>query len=684
MDQRFAAPPGDQKRQIGADGGSERTGKDDSNENLQQGGHGGEINVDEDRSGPHDDERGGDGDDNGFDNDPDEDGHGPMRLHGIQNPSGNVGKHGETIYQILSMIFLMKARRIFHRAVFLGTVLSFFANGAAPGLWAGARPPAHPAEIGVESVTWIRNGVSQPIETYMLGGERYMSVDQLAQLSQSQLRWQSISEQACLSRTVGLVCFNWGRRQIYLNGERTRADVPIKFDKGQLYIPFRFVTSRDFAEFSAQDFYWNAHQKKLTQEEPTTITIPAVENLGDRYQLAIAVKKSVPYHLLEKTPNRIWIRFVRGQTEDGSQILEGDNVIRQIDIQQRRRSADVLISLGPKATGSDVYLDQGSGRLTVDVFHSEPAEEPPIQAPVAAEPNEEEPVEKRSVAADPGPKTSVASLPRVASKPVRVAPLPMVKPKPRALPGPANDAKIYTVVIDAGHGGMDPGAIGTRGTFEKDVNLRVAKELGKAFERNKNVRVILTRDRDEFLSLSDRTEIANKAKADIFVSIHCNSSLSVQSNGFEVYILSPEATDQAAEAVARIENSVVALEIKKGESSSKLSQLLASMAVYDYINESSKAAALVCRGIRKRTSIERASVKEANFHVLRGAQMPGILVELGYISHPFSELQLRSSRFTSGMAKGIADGILQYQQSLGGKRQSITNQSNKPVRKAQR
>jgi N-acetylmuramoyl-L-alanine amidase len=170
----------------------------------------------------------------------------------------------------------------------------------------------------------------------------------------------------------------------------------------------------------------------------------------------------------------------------------------------------------------------------------------------------------------------------------------------------------------------------------------------------------------------------------MFVSVHCNSSLSAQSQGFEVYILSPDATDQAAEAVARIENSVVALETKKGESSSKLSSLLASMAVYTFINESSKAAALICRGVKKRTTADKTAVKEANFHVLRGAQMPGVLVELGYLSHPISEIKLRSSRYTDSLASGVADGIMEYRQSLNGRKRASYRPPVKTVSRAAR
>jgi len=198
---------------------------------------------------------------------------------------------------------------------------------------------------------------------------------------------------------------------------------------------------------------------------------------------------------------------------------------------------------------------------------------------------------------------------------------------------------------------VDAGAIGPRGTFEKEINLRAAKELAQLLKKGAGHSSGFDPHQRRLRPLNKRTELANNAKADIFVSLHCNSSLSAKATGFEVYFLAPEATDKSAEALARIENSVVTLETKKNGDSSRLTALLASMAVYNYLNESSKFAAIICRGVRKKSSEDKTTVKEADFHVLRGAQMPGVLVELEYISNPISELKLRSSRYRQQLLK---------------------------------
>jgi N-acetylmuramoyl-L-alanine amidase len=134
-----------------------------------------------------------------------------------------------------------------------------------------------------------------------------------------------------------------------------------------------------------------------------------------------------------------------------------------------------------------------------------------------------------------------------------------VKPKPAP---PAAAKRRRLIVIDPGHGGKDPGATGFRGTREKDVNLAAALELSRVLKERGDFDVLLTRDEDVFIPLSERSEMANARSADLFVSLHCNAAGSKRENGFEVYSVSETATDPAAEALAAAENAVLELEGK--------------------------------------------------------------------------------------------------------------------------
>ena len=221
-----------------------------------------------------------------------------------------------------------------------------------------------------------------------------------------------------------------------------------------------------------------------------------------------------------------------------------------------------------------------------------------------------------------------------------------------------NERKI--IVLDPGHGGEDPGAIGKYGNKEKDINLKIAKLLKEKLEQDGFV-VFLTREDDIFIPLVKRTEFANNKNADIFISIHCNAAEKPNGTdlGFEIYFLSETATDPDAVATEKLENEVVRFE-KQTEELTKLQKILWSMIVNEFINESSKLCSLIGNEVVARTQQIYRGVKQAGFYVLRGAQMPAVLVECGFISNPKEELKLINPQFQNLIADGIYAGIKRY------------------------
>ncbi|MEN3014237.1 MAG: N-acetylmuramoyl-L-alanine amidase [Endomicrobiia bacterium] len=224
----------------------------------------------------------------------------------------------------------------------------------------------------------------------------------------------------------------------------------------------------------------------------------------------------------------------------------------------------------------------------------------------------------------------------------------------------SNFIKKRIIVIDPGHGGEDPGAVGKYGSKEKDINLSISKILKEKLEAN-GFTVLLTRDDDIFVPLVKRTKFANDNNADLFISIHCNASEkpSGTDRGLEAYFLSERATDPDAVATEKLENEVIKFE-KKTEELSKLQKLLWSMIVNEFINESSKLCSLVVNECVSRTQQIPRGVKQAGFYVLRGAQMPAILVEVGFISNPTEELKLLRRDFQQLIADGIFSAIKKY------------------------
>lgn len=220
-----------------------------------------------------------------------------------------------------------------------------------------------------------------------------------------------------------------------------------------------------------------------------------------------------------------------------------------------------------------------------------------------------------------------------------------------------------TVVLDAGHGGHDSGAVGPTGLMEKEVVLDVTRRVARLVESKLGLKVLLTRDEDRFVTLRDRTSFANRERADLFVSIHANAHREAANQGVETYFLSSEATDSSARQVAAQENSVVQLERQtaaRGGNQDVLKAILWDLAQSEFQLESSQLAEVVLDSMSHTLRIPNRGVKQAGFYVLGGAAMPAILIEIGFVTNPREERKLRSSRYRGEIARAIYAGLAEY------------------------
>ncbi|MDD5561958.1 MAG: N-acetylmuramoyl-L-alanine amidase [Candidatus Omnitrophica bacterium] len=230
-------------------------------------------------------------------------------------------------------------------------------------------------------------------------------------------------------------------------------------------------------------------------------------------------------------------------------------------------------------------------------------------------------------------------------------------------PAPKEKIKLRKVVIDAGHGGNDPGAIGKNGLREKDVNLDIARRL-RDLLRAEGVQTEFTRSNDKFVPLSTRVNIANKSGADLFISIHSNANRSRSLSGFEVYYVAPTISDSKR---AYMTAKSVSLNLKNAVISGSSQDLQAI--IWDMIYTNSRAESIglahsLCRVMDASIDANILGVKGARFQVLKGVRTPGVLIEVGFVSNLNEEKLLRTGAYRQRLAEGILEGVRKYSQEM--------------------
>jgi N-acetylmuramoyl-L-alanine amidase len=283
----------------------------------------------------------------------------------------------------------------------------------------------------------------------------------------------------------------------------------------------------------------------------------------------------------------------------------------------------------------------------------------------------------------PAPAAYVPSLPtlplpppaagKIAAEPLPEPPAKSTASRPAApaLPAANLDGKfslarqlglgVSRVVIDAGHGGHDPGAQ-SNGVSESELTLDVAMRLSRLLQKHPGMEVVMTRDTDVFVPLEERTAIANREGADLFLSIHANASRDQRARGVETYFLN-FASNSAAEAVAARENSA------SGRAMHSLPDIVRAIALNNKIDESRDFADMVQRSMVRRLSVRNKQlrdlgVKQAPFVVLIGAAMPSVLAEISFVTHKQEGQLLKSTAYRQQIAEALLDAVLRYQQSL--------------------
>ncbi len=354
-----------------------------------------------------------------------------------------------------------------------------------------------------------------------------------------------------------------------------------------------------------------------------------------------------------------------------------------------RRGSQAMHSLG-RSTSAVIAPDGSPSRMVAEVaaLSSAPTRVAATNGPTTA------PVAVRFTRATPTPHDAVRQERSRAKSRVETAEAPTVATRaeshqatsvaePAAAAQPTADGerslvralglKVNRIVIDAGHGGHDSGTLGPGGIEEKDVVLDVALRTGRLLENRIGAKVIYTRDDDTFVPLETRTAIANKAQADLFLSIHANSSPEPEARGVETYYLNFTTDPQALEVAAR-ENAVSDAGVHQ------LSDLVRKIALKDKIEESREFAADVDTSLYRGLSdgavdFKDRGVKKAPFVVLIGAQMPSVLAEISFLTNPQDAQLLRQSAWRQRIAESLAAGVERYLSGLSSTRPMLDHAS---------
>jgi len=221
------------------------------------------------------------------------------------------------------------------------------------------------------------------------------------------------------------------------------------------------------------------------------------------------------------------------------------------------------------------------------------------------------------------------------------------------------------IFIDPGHGGVDPGAIGALGTYEKHITMSMAQELKAEINKTGKFKALLTRKRDVFVPLRERVARARNGNADLFISIHADASKNPKTGGFSVYTLSERASDRETAALAERENKADLIAgINFSKETPEISNILIDLTRRLSMNESAKFAILLVKKMSQHTKLLRNTHRFAGFAVLKAPDVPSVLVELGFLSNPRDEKALKSKKYRAKLAKGIVRAIISYFSSV--------------------
>ena len=522
-----------------------------------------------------------------------------------------------------------------------------------------ASPPPAAAQSPAPPLTLVSPGARQPLESIEVEGRRLVPLRALAALFQLDLRDDTVTGTLALGSGQQEVLLTAGERLVSVGGRLVSLGSPPRQIEGRWWVPLDFI-NRALSSIADRRVEVRPRSGLVLIGD---VNVPRV---AARYRprartgrLSVETTPGTPHRIIEE-PGRLRLRFEADAIDVVRLSPARGEIVRSIAI-----DADLpglTIELGPAFDSFRVAQPAAAGgeaRLVIDLRTAEAAAS--SEAATAARPA----AERAAPGARPGSPTGSAARARPGARPAG-RPGDAVRPggdRPdaEALPDFAAAPTIRTIVVDAGHGGPDEGAHGPDGTLEKDVTLGVARRLRAAIEAQLGARVILTRTGDTVVPIDERAAVANNNKADLFISLHANSSRSAARRGAEVFYLSIE--DYGAEAREVAEREAPLLSVVGG-GAREIDIVEWEMAQARHVDRSARLAELVEDELRQRVPMSPRAMQQAPFRVLVGANMPAVLVEMGFISNPDQERQLTAASFQNEVVEALIASVLRFRDYL--------------------
>ncbi len=522
------------------------------------------------------------------------------------------------------------------------------------------------------------NDLVKRTDLKQVNGADYLPLKSLAVLFKGNTQWQPVANKVTFQLNNQKIVFLIGRKTAQIGGVNHSLSDPVRMIDGTIFVPVDFFTGPTFAGISECRVTWNRELQMLSAASQATLQLPRIYSGTRRTQVMIESTEEMSPDV-KKKGNVIAIDIPKARIAEEESMTLSDRHVKRILISRARKGAILKLELAPGVTSYSYGSEEDPTRLVIEVrspaYFKRPDKDDLEEIDLPERMNDVEPAVAAVPSAGPAapiPSPSSATVPvpslespgASAVSPSAAIPAAVpaaAKPKPAKKAGPT---RVKRIVVDAGHGGKDPGAFGKGGTKEKDINLLIALELARILKIEGGYDVKLTRTDDTFVPLVDRSLFANDAKADLFISIHCNASIRRKEGGFEIYYLAEEASDPHAEEAEHLENAVINLEEPLSPKKKRLQDLLFSMLQTEFINESSLLSHAINRTVKKRVAIQSRGVKQANFHVLHGVNMPSVLVECAFVTHQPEEAKLRSRKWRSSIVDAILTGVQNYEKEL--------------------